>query len=52
VYYPKTVTSRERDLERKQRSLYLFDYGGEWMFKVEFVGEGVSEEIVYLRILG
>jgi len=38
-------------LERKQRFLYLFDYGDEWLFEAEFVGEGVSEEVVYPRIV-
>ena len=40
------------NLEPKQRFLYLFDYGDEWQFEVEYVGEGASEEIHYPRVIG
>ena len=39
-------------LERKQRFLYLFDYGDKWQFEVEYVREGVSEDVIYPRIVG
>ena len=39
-------------LRPRQRFLYLFDYGDEWVFEVEFVGEGASEKGVrYPRII-
>ena len=39
-------------LKPRQRFLYLFDYGDEWLFEVEFVGEGVSQEADYPRVVG
>ena len=50
---PATKMSIESlNLAPKQRFLYLFDYGDEWQFEVEFVEEGVSEGGRYPRILG
>ena len=46
------VMVQSLDLERKQRLLYLFDYGDEWLFEVEFVGEGVADEAFYPRVVG
>ena len=46
------VELQSLSLRQKQRFLYLFDYGDEWMFEVEYVGEGVSEEVFYPRIVG
>ena len=40
------------NLEPKQRFLYLFDYGDEWQFEVEYVGEGASEGVDYPRVIG
>jgi hypothetical protein len=34
------------------RALKVFDYGDEWLLEVEYVGEGVSEEVLYPRIVG
>ena len=39
-------------LKPKQRFLYLFDYGDEWLFEVEFIGEGVSVKAHYPRVVG
>jgi hypothetical protein len=39
------------NLRLKQRFLYLFDYGDEWQFEVEYIGEGTSEEVRYPRIV-
>ena len=39
-------------LKPRQWFLYLFDYGDEWLFEVEFVGEGVSQEADYPRVVG
>ena len=38
-------------LKPKQRFLYLFDYGDEWRFDVEFVGEGTPETADYPRLV-
>jgi hypothetical protein len=35
----------------KQKFLYLFDYGDEWQFEVEFLKEGSSEKARYPRII-
>lgn len=40
------------NLKQRQRFLYLFDYGDEWLFEVEYVGEGVSEDVLYPRLVG
>ena len=39
------------NLEPRQMFLYLFDYGDDWQFEVEYIGEGVSEEVCYPRII-
>jgi hypothetical protein len=39
------------NLKPKQRFLYLFDYGDEWQFEVEFIEEGTSEGRHYPRII-
>jgi hypothetical protein len=39
------------NLEPRQRFLYLFDYGDEWQFEVEYIGEGASEEVRYPRVI-
>jgi hypothetical protein len=39
------------NLEPKQKFLYLFDYGDEWGFEVEFLKEGTSEQAHYPRII-
>ena len=46
------VMVQSLSLKQKQRFLYLFDYGDGWQFEVEYVGEGVSEDVVYPRIVG
>ena len=38
------------NLKPKQKFLYLFDYGDEWQFEVEFLKEGSSEKALYPRI--
>jgi hypothetical protein len=45
------VELRSLNLKLRQRFFYLFDYGDEWLFEVEFFGEGVSEEAVYPRVV-
>jgi len=39
------------NLKPKQKFLYLFDYGDEWQFEVEFLKEGTYEKAVYPRII-
>lgn len=39
------------NLKPKQRFLYLFDYGDEWHFEVEFLKEGTAERADYPRII-
>ena len=54
--YPKPrlpatrVTIESLNLEPKQKFLYLFDYGDEWQFEVEFIKEGIVENTDYPRI--
>lgn len=38
------------NLKLKQKFLYLFDYGDEWHFEVEFLKEGSPEKAHYPRI--
>jgi hypothetical protein len=37
-----TVRIKSLNLKPKQKLLYLFDYGDEWRFEVEFLKEGLS----------
>src|SRR4051794_25688208 len=37
--------------ELGKKMLFLFDYGGEWRFKVELIGLGRKEKAVYPRVL-
>ena len=46
-----TVRVETLKLKPKQKFLYLFDYGDEWRFEVEFLKEGFSEEAHYPRII-
>jgi hypothetical protein len=46
-----TVTIESLNLKPKQKSLYLFDYGGAWQFEVEILEEESSEEALYPRII-
>jgi hypothetical protein len=46
-----TVRIESLSLKPKQKFLYLFDYGDEWQFEVEFLKEGSSEKALYLRII-
>lgn len=39
------------NLKPKQKFLYLFDYGDEWQFEVEFLKEGSSVKTRYRRII-
>jgi Plasmid pRiA4b ORF-3-like protein len=39
------------NLKPKQKFLYLFDYGDEWCFEVEFLKEGTEEEMFSPRIV-
>lgn len=39
------------NLKPKQKFLYLFDYGDEWHFEVEFLKEESSETAFYPRII-
>jgi len=39
------------NLKPKQKFLYLFDYGDEWHFEVEFSKEGSSEKALYPCII-
>jgi hypothetical protein len=52
---PRLPATRVRieslNLKPKQKFLYLFDYGDEWQFEVEFLKEGSSEEALYPRIV-
>jgi hypothetical protein len=45
------VSIQSLNFKPKQKFLYLFDYGDEWQFEVEFVIEGASEEVRYPRII-
>jgi hypothetical protein len=45
-----TVRIESLNLKPKQKFLYLFDYGDEWHFEVEFLKEGSSEKARYPRI--
>ena len=46
-----TVRIESLNLEPKQKFLYLFDYGDEWQFEVEFLKEGSSVKALYPRII-
>jgi len=46
-----TVRIESLNLKPKQKFLYLFDYGDEWRFEVEFLKEGSSEKTLYPRII-
>lgn len=46
-----TVRIESLNLKPKQNFLYLFDYGDEWQFEVEFLKEGSQEEALYPRII-
>jgi len=46
-----TVRIESLNLKPKQKFLYLFDYGDEWHFEVEFLREGSPEEAFYPRII-
>jgi len=46
-----TVRIESLNLKPKQKFLYLFDYGDEWRFEVEFFKEGFSEGALYPRII-
>lgn len=39
------------NLKPKQKFLYLFDYGDQWEFEVEYVKEGSPEKTIYPRII-
>lgn len=39
------------NLKPKQKFLYLFDYGDEWQFEVEFLREGFPKKTDYPRII-
>ena len=39
------------NLKPGQRFLYLYDYGDEWLFEVEFVGEDALEDAAYPGVL-
>jgi hypothetical protein len=39
------------NLKPKQKFLYLFDYGDEWHFEVEFLKEAIAEKVPYPRII-
>jgi Plasmid pRiA4b ORF-3-like protein len=39
------------NLKPRQRFLYLYDYGDEWLFEVEFVREDAPEDAAYPRVL-
>jgi len=45
------VSIQSLNLKPKQRFLYLFDYGDEWLFEVEFIEEGTSDGRRYPRII-
>lgn len=38
-------------LKPGQKFLYLFDYGDQWEFEVEFLKEGTPEKSIYPRII-
>lgn len=46
-----TVRIESLNLKPKQKFLYLFDYGDEWQFEVEFLKERSSEKALYPRII-
>jgi len=52
---PRLPATRVRieslNLKPKQKFLYLFDYGDEWQFEVEFSKERASEKALYPRII-
>ena len=52
---PRLPATRVRieslNLEPKQKFLYLFDYGDEWQFEVEFITEGTPQKTHYPRII-
>jgi hypothetical protein len=52
---PKLPANKVRieslSLHSKQKFLYLFDYGDEWCFEVEFLKEGTEEEMFSPRIV-
>ena len=52
---PRLPATRMRieslNLKPKRKFLYLFDYGDEWQFEVEFLKEGSSEKALYPRII-
>ena len=56
--YPKPrlpateVSIQSLNFKPKQKFLYLFDYGDEWQFEVNFIEEGILEEACYPRIIG
>ena len=39
------------NLKPKQKFLYLFDYGDQWEFEVEYIKEGSPEKTIYPRII-
>jgi hypothetical protein len=45
------VRIQSLNLEPKQKFLYLFDYGDEWQFEVEFIKMGILENTSYPRII-
>ena len=46
------ITISELNLIPKQKFLYLYDFGDEWEFEVEFIGNGKKDEkIEYPRII-
>ena len=50
--HPATKVKVESlNLKPKQKFLYLFDYGDQWEFEVEFLKEGTYEKAVYPRII-
>jgi hypothetical protein len=52
---PRLPATRVRieslNLKPKQKFLYLFDYGDEWHFEVEFLKEEPPEKTLYPRII-
>lgn len=46
-----SVKVESLDLKPEQKFLYLFDYGDEWHFEVEFLKNGHSEKAHYPRII-
>lgn len=50
--HPATKVKIESlNLKQKQKFLYLFDYGDQWGFEVEFLKEETYEKAVYPRII-